>query len=90
MSAAASGSARRLQGEACCASLLEVYAYLDGHLSIERRTVIATHVADCDDCGASLVFHAELRRVVSHCCREEVPDSLRLRIVEAIRLQSQG
>lgn len=90
MSDVTPGRVHRGSSDECCSSLLEVYAYLDGHLSVERHVVVEAHVADCDDCCGSVAFHAELRRVVSCRCQEEVPDSLRLRVVEAIRMQSRG
>ncbi len=89
--AAAPDPARRPAGTAgddCCQSLLELYGYLDGCLSVQHSVVIETHIAECVYCGDSFAFHAELRRVVSYCCQEEVPDSLRRRIAEALRRQA--
>ena len=69
----------------CQEALRELYLYLDGHLTIERRTVIRTHLDACGHCGSTFEFEFELRQVVSRRCSEQVPDALRARVFDAIQ-----
>ena len=69
----------------CAESLKELYAFLDGELTPERRTHIRAHLEGCLPCYEAFDFEAELRIVVSTRCREEVPDALRNRVADAIR-----
>jgi mycothiol system anti-sigma-R factor len=74
----------------CADSLKELYTFLDGELTVERRTTIRQHLDGCQDCYEAFDFEAELRMVVSAKCREEVPDDLRSRVAEALKKLSQG
>lgn len=69
----------------CADSLKELYGFLDGELTIERRQHIRTHLDGCLQCYEAFDFEAELRQVVSMRCREEVPDHLRARVADALR-----
>lgn len=69
----------------CSESLEALYVFLDGELTIERRTEIRGHLDDCVDCYGAYDFEAELRSVISASCREEVPQHLRERVAEALR-----
>jgi mycothiol system anti-sigma-R factor len=69
----------------CAESLKELYVFLDGELTIERRTYLQAHLEGCQDCYEAFDFEAELRMVVSTRCREEVPEHLRARVFEALR-----
>ncbi len=69
----------------CQAALAEIYTYLDGELTVQRRTIIRTHLDRCSPCGDRYVFETELRQVISMRCRESVPEALRSRIADAIR-----
>jgi mycothiol system anti-sigma-R factor len=73
----------------CQQALAELYTYLDGELTVEKRTVIRTHLDLCMPCGDRYSFETELRQVVSMRCQEVVPESLRNRIAEAIRNEMQ-
>lgn len=68
----------------CAAALDELYTYLDGELTDETRSVIARHLSDCNPCLEVFDFEAELRIVVQSKCRDEVPESLRLKIEQTI------
>ncbi len=68
----------------CAAALDELYSYLDGELTDETRSVIAHHLRDCNPCLEVFDFEAELRIVVQSKCRDEVPESLRLKIEQTI------
>jgi mycothiol system anti-sigma-R factor len=45
---------------------------------------IARHLDECPPCLQGFAFEVELRRVIVSKCSEEVPESLRLRIAEAL------
>src|SRR3954471_16506018 len=64
----------------CEEALHDLYTYLDGELTEDRRGLIKGHLDDCNPCFEAFDFEAELRIVISHRCRDEVPDSLRQRI----------
>ena len=69
----------------CYEAVEQLYLYLDGELTYERRVVIAAHLADCPPCGDAFDFEAELRVVIAQRCRERVPEGLRARVYEALR-----
>jgi mycothiol system anti-sigma-R factor len=68
----------------CSEALHELYTFLDGELTVERRTHISRHLDDCGGCLEAFDFEAELRIVVSQKCRDEVPESLRRRVAQAL------
>ncbi|HWH34203.1 MAG TPA: mycothiol system anti-sigma-R factor [Acidimicrobiales bacterium] len=70
----------------CRESLTELYWFLDGELTEERRALIRTHLEACNGCLETYDFEAELRQVVSSCCRERrLPPGLRARVADALR-----
>jgi mycothiol system anti-sigma-R factor len=69
----------------CYEAVEQLYFYLDGELTFERRVVIAQHLADCPPCGDAFEFEAELRIVIAQRCRERVPEGLRARVYESLR-----
>ena len=69
----------------CEDALQELYHYLDGALTVERRTIIRAHLEDCSPCLDVFDFEAELREVIAMRCREEVPEALRARVLELIK-----
>ncbi len=73
-----------IMAQSCEDSLRELYGYLDGALTVERRTVIKVHLEECSHCVEVFDFEVELRQVIAMRCREEVPESLRIRILEVI------
>jgi mycothiol system anti-sigma-R factor len=72
----------------CNETLRELYLYLDGHLTDDDRQNIEQHLDDCSPCLGAYDFEAELRIVVRNRCVDEVPESLRERIVKAIERES--
>jgi mycothiol system anti-sigma-R factor len=70
----------------CEAALAEIYTYLDGELTQEKRVLIAQHLEGCNPCIEAFDFEAELRMVISTRCREEAPESLRIRIAQKLTL----
>ena len=72
----------------CDEAVHQLYHYLDGELTDERRVTIAEHLNFCGPCGGAAEFEAELRMVIANKCRDHVPESLRRRIAEAIDEES--
>ncbi|HYI62827.1 MAG TPA: mycothiol system anti-sigma-R factor [Acidimicrobiales bacterium] len=68
----------------CNDALHELYEYLDGELTDGRREIIAQHLTACGECFEAFDFQAELRQVIAHKCRDEVPDSLKSRVAQLI------
>ena len=74
-------------GRDCREALGELYEFLDGELTVERKDTIRQHLDGCFDCLGAFDFEAELRVVISsHCRKDQVPDQLRRRIAEALGL----
>lgn len=77
----------RRQVSNCEQALAEVYTFLDGELTAEKRVLIAGHLDSCNPCFEAFDFEAELRMVISAKARsDEVPESLRLRIAERLTI----
>src|SRR3954454_12190405 len=74
----------------CESALAEIYTYLDGELTDEKRHLIADHLDGCSPCVEAYDFEAELRMVISRRCRDEVPETLRIRIAEKLTLIARG
>jgi len=74
----------------CDDALHELYGYLDGELTVERRTKIQRHLDDCPPCYEAFDFEAELRIVIARKCTETVPDSLKQRIADALADETAG
>jgi len=75
----------------CREALEELYSFLDGELTVERRTIIARHLDDCPPCGELGEFEVELRQVIARKCQEIVPDELLERVAATLkRLADEG
>jgi len=68
----------------CEEAIKELYLYIDGELTEEKRSTIRHHLDDCNPCFEAFDFEAELRTVISTRCRDAVPDSLRTRIAQQL------
>lgn len=68
----------------CDDALHELYTFLDGELTDDRRSQIRTHLDDCSPCLEVFDFEAELRIVIKHKCVDQVPDALRQRIFDSL------
>jgi mycothiol system anti-sigma-R factor len=82
-------------GDYCGEAIERLYTFLDGELTDTRRVEIRHHLDDCGPCLKAYDFEAELRVMIAMKCREEVPESLRVRVAMAIqeesyRFQGQG
>jgi len=79
-----------LVGLDCDEAVHELYHYLDGELTEERRRLIAVHLDLCAPCAHAVGFEAELRQVIAQRCTDRVPDSLLQRVAAAIDEEQQG
>lgn len=70
----------------CGTALHELYEFLDGELTDEKRVAIEEHLDHCAPCDGARKFEGELRIVIADRCQEEVPDELVSRIKAAILL----
>lgn len=68
----------------CNDAVHRLYHFLDGELTGEKRAEIQRHLDECLPCLEAFDFEAELRIVIAQKCRDQVPESLRLRIAQAI------
>jgi mycothiol system anti-sigma-R factor len=71
----------------CEDAVHQLYLYLDGELTQERRALIRHHLDECPPCFEAFDFEAELRMVIAHKCREQVPDHLRRRVARALGVE---
>ena len=68
----------------CENALHELYGYLDGELTDERRAAIQHHLDGCQPCAEPYDFEAELRNVVRRKCAELVPAGVMAKIRAAL------
>ena len=68
----------------CEDALTELYTFLDGELTTDKREHIRQHLDDCNPCLEHYDFEAELRIVISTKCRESVPESLKAKIAASL------
>ncbi len=71
-------------GVDCDEAVHQLYHYLDGELTDEKRREIGQHLDLCGPCAGAAEFEAELRQVIANKCRDHVPESLIRRIAAAI------
>ena len=69
----------------CEEALHELYHFLDGELTEERRVLISHHLDGCTTCLGAFDFEAELRRVIARGCREQASEAFRSRVLDALR-----
>jgi len=71
--------------EHCIEAVELLYHYLDGELTDDRRVLIQHHLDACPPCFEAYDFEAELRILVRQKCVDHVPETLRLKVAEALR-----
>jgi len=71
----------------CQEAIATLYTFLDGELTADRRETIQRHLDECSPCFDAFGFQAELKAVIARKCREDVPDSLRRRVAEALKAE---
>ncbi len=70
----------------CTEALRELYVFLDGELTTERRATIREHLELCNGCLEAFDFQAEVRQVIAHKCRDEAPPELKAKVARALGL----
>jgi mycothiol system anti-sigma-R factor len=70
--------------EPCQEAIATLYSFLDGELTPDRRQLIQHHLDDCGPCFEAFGFEAELKAVIARKCRDDVPESLRRRVADAL------
>jgi len=73
--------------EPCQEAIATLYSYLDGELTPDRRERIQHHLDDCAPCFQAFGFEAELKALIAAKCRDEVPESLRRRVADALKAE---
>lgn len=68
----------------CSEAVHQLYDFLDGELTEDRRREIAVHLDYCAPCAGAAEFEAELRVVIASRCKDRVPEALIRRVAEAI------
>jgi mycothiol system anti-sigma-R factor len=68
----------------CDEAIHQLYHYLDGELTDERRHEIARHLDLCGHCSSAAEFEEELRHLIASRCRDRVPDVLLQRVADAL------
>jgi mycothiol system anti-sigma-R factor len=76
-------------GGECESALKTLYSFLDGELTPERRRAIQRHLDECSPCLQAFDFEAELKVLVARCCRDQVPESLRIKVAEVLAKASE-
>jgi mycothiol system anti-sigma-R factor len=76
-------------GGECEAALRTLYHFLDGELTPERRRAIQRHLDECSPCLQAFDFEAELKVLVARCCRDQVPERLRIRVAQVLAKASE-
>jgi mycothiol system anti-sigma-R factor len=71
----------------CDETIERLYYYLDGELTEQRRVEISRHLDLCGPCVGAYGFETELRRVIANRCKDHVPDTLIVRVAEALRAE---
>lgn len=72
----------------CREAISQLYVYLDGELTEERRTRVTMHLDYCGSCLEAFEFEAELRSVIAERARDRVPPSLLQRLAAALHEES--
>jgi anti-sigma factor (TIGR02949 family) len=65
----------------CDDAIGQLYLYLDGELGTDVVARVEDHLQRCSPCLEAYDFEAELRRVISAKCSEDVPGETRSRIL---------
>lgn len=72
----------------CREAISQLYFFLDGELTDERRHALQAHLDHCGSCLEAFEFEAELRMVIAERARDRVPSSLRERLAVVLREES--
>ena len=68
----------------CAEVLAEVYLYLDGEMSDERRVLVRDHLDECVQCLRRYGLEQEVKALVARCCADPAPEGLRARVLHRL------
>lgn len=69
----------------CDEAVAELYAFLDGELDDVVMAQVEAHLRRCSPCLEAFDFEADLRRVISAKCTEQVTPQARARLCVTLR-----
>ena len=69
----------------CNDAVHQLYHFLDGELTDDKRAEIQQHLDGCMPCLEAFDFEMELKLVIGQKCRDQVPPELRDRVARAIQ-----
>ena len=72
----------------CKDALHQLYDFLDGELTDDKKAAIQHHLDTCQPCAEPYDFEAELRLIVRKKCFEAVPESLVAKVRAAIEAEA--
>ncbi|HVE30452.1 MAG TPA: mycothiol system anti-sigma-R factor [Mycobacteriales bacterium] len=77
----------------CGEVLAEVFLYLDGEMTTDRRDRIRIHLDECSPCLRKYGIEQEVRALVARCCGgdrapEALRDKVRVRLREAVVIET--
>ena len=74
----------------CKDALHQLYEFLDGELTDDKKAAIRHHLDTCQPCAEPYDFEAELRLIVRKKCAEAVPATLVAKVRAAIEAERLG
>jgi mycothiol system anti-sigma-R factor len=76
-----------MAGNDCDDALTQLYEFIDGELTTDRRASIQAHLDACGRCLEAHDFEEAIQRLLADKCRDTVPQPLRDRIAAAIEAE---
>ncbi len=71
----------------CVEAASQLYDFLDGELTEDKRQAIKMHLEHCAPCFEAFEFEADLKKLVATRCQEKVPETLKQRIAAVISIE---
>ncbi len=68
----------------CREVLAEVYLYLDGEMTDDRRTHVRDHLDECGPCLRQYGLEQAVKSLVARCCCDRAPYGLRDRVLRRL------
>jgi len=70
----------------CGEVLAEVFLYLDGEMTSDRRETIRQHLDECSPCLRKYGIEQEVKALVARCCgNDHAPERLREKVLFRLR-----
>jgi mycothiol system anti-sigma-R factor len=68
----------------CAEAVEQLWAYLDGSLTVEDKAKLEEHLGFCRVCCGEVEFAKELRGFLARSAAEELPDDVRARLIATL------